>query len=103
MTVFRVSPHVEVGRATYKCQSWREALQHIVEVWGRCPVCLQPYSLVTLCSTCTELEPEPIAALLLLLPLLLLFPLPPRALVGLADDSELTFLGVTPPPQPVVQ
>lgn len=61
MTVFRVSPHVEVGRATYKYQSWREALQYIVEVWGQCPVCLRPYSLVTPCSTCTEPEPEPTA------------------------------------------
>lgn len=100
MTVFRVSPHVEVRRVTYKCQSWREALQHIVEVWGQRPVCLRPCSLVTLCSTCTEPEPEPIAAPLLL-PLSL--PLPPRALVGLADDSELTFPGVAAPPQPVVQ
>lgn len=45
MTVFRVSLHVEVGRATYKYQSWREALQYIVEVWGAVPcvpAALQP-------------------------------------------------------------
>lgn len=89
MTVFRVSPHVEVGRATYKYQSWREALQYIVEVWGQgpcVPAALQP------CHPVQHLYRARAHCCLLLLP--------PRALVGLADDSELTFPGVAPPPQP---